>query len=350
MARDSLLLIGPLPIEGDQLGGAKVSFRQMVVDLEKQADVSVSVVNLSRPMSGRGSLGRLTVGIRAAGSIAFALFRRGRTSDVWVLNCSSGGVFTVFPLVWVLAALMRRPLVLRAFGGNLDERYDRANSAGRRVFMAMARRCRAVVLETDALIIRFQSLGNVKRLPNTRSLPPGCPPRARCSRLIFLGQIRRQKGIEVLLDAMDGLSELCHVDCFGSPIESGLVHRLERQAGVDYRGEIDPGSVGEVFGGYDALVLPTFWHGEGLPGVVVEAFQCGRPVIASDWRRIPEVVRDGDNGLLVEPRSVQALRVAITRLVDDDELYGRLCNGARTSGDALRSDVWHARFVDWCRP
>ena len=344
----TLLLIGPLPIAGDQVGGAKVAFRQMVADLGREAGLGVRVVNLSRPLLGRGALGRALAGARAGAAVATALLRHGRAHAVWALNCSSGGTVTLFPIVFALAALARRPLVLRVFGGNLDERHAASGRLGRLAFGAMARRCRAVVLETEALAARYRPLGNVRRLPNARSLPPPSPPRERCTRLIFLGRIAVPKGLDVLLEAMAGLEGRCTLDCHGSPADPALVARLRRAPGTAYHGELDPGRVGDALGAHDALVLPTFWDGEGLPGVVVEAFQSGRPVVASRWRRIPELVRHGENGLLVEPGSAEALRAALRELAEDAALYARLCAGARASGEAYRSDVWHARFVEWC--
>jgi glycogen synthase len=81
-----------------------------------------------------------------------------------------------------------------------------------------------------------------------------------------------------------------------------------------------------------ALVLPS--RSEGLGRVVVEAFCRGRPVLASRVGGIPDLVRDGVNGLLVEPEGDDALADALVRLLSDRALAERLAAGAHESAAA----------------
>jgi glycosyltransferase involved in cell wall biosynthesis len=81
-----------------------------------------------------------------------------------------------------------------------------------------------------------------------------------------------------------------------------------------------------VFGSSQIVVLPTS-YGEGVPKVLLEAAACGRPLIATDVRGCQEIVRDGENGLLVPIKDVQALVRAIITLLQDKTLRERM--GAR---------------------
>ena len=92
---------------------------------------------------------------------------------------------------------------------------------------------------------------------------------------------------------------------------------------------------------HDVLVLPTYWEVEGYPGIVLEALQCGLPVIATTWRSVPEVVEHGKSGLLVPPRSAAAVRTAIERVTTDPDLYRALRAGAQQRGDFFRSPKWY---------
>jgi glycosyltransferase involved in cell wall biosynthesis len=70
------------------------------------------------------------------------------------------------------------------------------------------------------------------------------------------------------------------------------------------------------------VVLPSYR--EGLPKVLLEAAACARPLVAADVPGCREVVRDGDNGILVPPKDAQALALAIARLVREPALRARM--------------------------
>jgi glycosyltransferase involved in cell wall biosynthesis len=91
---------------------------------------------------------------------------------------------------------------------------------------------------------------------------------------------------------------------------------LERTPTARYLG-VFRGDAPALLAGYDAVVLPTWFSREGHPGVIVEAMMAGVPVVSTVHMAIPELIRDGENGLLVPPRDVEALAGAIRRLADD---------------------------------
>jgi glycosyltransferase involved in cell wall biosynthesis len=55
------------------------------------------------------------------------------------------------------------------------------------------------------------------------------------------------------------------------------------------------------------MLFPTYWEGEGFPGVIIDAFIAGLPVIATDWNMNKEIIEEGINGFLIEPKSTDAL-------------------------------------------
>ncbi len=79
----------------------------------------------------------------------------------------------------------------------------------------------------------------------------------------------------------------------------------------------------EVFAQSAMVCLPTY-YGEGLPTTLIEAAACGRALVATDIRGCREVVRPGQNGLLVPPRDVPALAEALEALLKDPQLRARM--------------------------
>src|SRR5690606_18057296 len=87
---------------------------------------------------------------------------------------------------------------------------------------------------------------------------------------------------------------------------------------------------GALVAGADVCVMPSIWQ-DALPLAVMQPMALGLPVIASDVGGIPEMIADGDSGLLVPPGDVQALAAALERLLLDGALRSRLGASARAT-------------------
>ena len=84
----------------------------------------------------------------------------------------------------------------------------------------------------------------------------------------------------------------------------------------------------EVFATVHVVCLPTA-YGEGVPKVLIEAASCGRPIVATDAPGCREIVIDGENGLLVPIKEVDALAEAILQLLQSTELRRKMGQAGR---------------------
>jgi glycosyltransferase involved in cell wall biosynthesis len=101
---------------------------------------------------------------------------------------------------------------------------------------------------------------------------------------------------------------------------------------VRYEGVAPHEEIHKILGNYDVLVFPSHFIGEGHPGVIVEAMSCGLPIIATKWRSIPELVKDGENGMLIEPQNSEALRSAMKQFILNRQLLRNM--GCRSLEEA----------------
>jgi glycosyltransferase involved in cell wall biosynthesis len=176
------------------------------------------------------------------------------------------------------------------------------------------------------------TLPNPVRLPP----PPDRPQPARPLRLLFLGRIGERKGAFRLLAAMARLSAIApgrvHLTMAGDGDVAAARDYCE-QAGLADCAEIRSWAEEEekcaLLARSDVFVLPSL--AEGQPMALIEAMAYELAVIACPVGGIPDLVTDGENGLLVPVADERALLDALLRLLSEPELRRRLAANARAS-------------------
>ncbi len=138
---------------------------------------------------------------------------------------------------------------------------------------------------------------------------------------LLLAVCRRepQKGIDVAIRSLALLPEDVVLCVLGEGSERESLERLAAESGVARR-VLLPGRVGDVTALYEraaVVVHPVRWEGFGL--ALLEAMLCERAIVASAVSSIPEIVADGESGLLVPPDDPDALAAALSQLLADDE-------------------------------
>jgi glycosyltransferase involved in cell wall biosynthesis/ubiquinone/menaquinone biosynthesis C-methylase UbiE len=202
-----------------------------------------------------------------------------------------------------------------------------------------ARLCSAIIAVSEAtrrsLILQGYPADRVLTVHNGISLDvaPVSPRRLAHGRVVIeVGRLAEVKGQRTLLEA------LIHLDAsivlVGSDLEQGgeyerALRAYAEELGVANRvvfaGHRD--DVAELLEGSDVLCLPS--SAEGLPMVILEAMVRGRPVVATAVGGTPELVLDGQTGLLVQPRDPVALAAALSEILDDTAYARRLGEAGR---------------------
>lgn len=156
--------------------------------------------------------------------------------------------------------------------------------------------------------------------PAPWGLPDGPELPARAPVLLAVGRLVRQKGIDLAIEALVRVREhhpRARLVVLGEgPLRMELT-ALARALRVDDAVSM-PGRVGDVSWWYrraSVLVHPARWEGFGL--TLLEAMLCARPVVAASVSAVPEIVVDGETGLLVPPEDPEALAAAVCGLLDD---------------------------------
>jgi glycosyltransferase involved in cell wall biosynthesis len=171
--------------------------------------------------------------------------------------------------------------------------------------------------------------GNAAALKEAAGLPADVP------HLLFVGNFVEQKGVVDLAHALIALTErgvAYRATLLGHGPEMAEVQRIVKPLGeaVQFRTVLSHEALVDVFRSADLFVLPSRREGVGLL-VCLESLSCGVAVVAGRAGGLPEIVRDGENGVLVEPQNPAALADALQGLIQDPERLAVLAAAARRS-------------------
>jgi glycosyltransferase involved in cell wall biosynthesis len=161
--------------------------------------------------------------------------------------------------------------------------------------------------------------------------------------VIFVGQIIRRKGIDLLIEAIDPLFNR-RPDLFLTIIGSGemkpaLVERVRSQGlseRIKFEDAISPVDIPARVGAAAVLVLPSRWDGWGV--VVNEAFAVGVPVIVSDRCGAADLVESGVNGYVFRSEDVADLRACLDGFIENRSCWPRLRAAAALTGRMISTE------------
>jgi glycosyltransferase involved in cell wall biosynthesis len=292
--------------------------------------------------------------------VAFAGLRLARTADVVYATAT-------YAAAAAAAAGARRPLVAKLVS---DPAYERARryrlfrgsleafQQTRDVRTGVLKRLRTLSLQRASRIVvpsrylaeiasgwgldasRIEVLVNPAPPPGDvepADVPPGT--------FVFVGRLTEQKALPVLLDALR-VVEGAKLELVGdgperAALEAGAAARgLEGR--VRFLGALPRDQVLARLAGARAAVLSSAW--ENLPHAAVEALSVGTPVVSTAVGGVPEVVHDGENGLLVPANDPGALADAMRAIFLDDGLRSRLAAAAQPSVAAIGRDAIYERL------
>jgi glycogen(starch) synthase len=179
------------------------------------------------------------------------------------------------------------------------------------------------------------------------TFPPARIP-ADMFRVLYLGRLAEQKGIDVLLNAMAVVIRRFPrarlVIAGDGPKRADLedqVVRLGLSQSIEFLGWVAPQRVPRVISSASMLVIPSRW--EGLPNVALQAGLMGRPVVGSRVGGLPEIVDHQQTGILVPPENSDVLSEAIIRLLQNPDTASQMGQAARVK---IEREFGWEQYVD----
>lgn len=332
--RIRVVMAGPLP---PAIGG----MTSVISDLSESTlreSVKVDLFDTAKQTRADRSL-REAIGVRFDMWQRWTKVLRSRDLHVAHVHTCSGLSYFLDGVLVMTARMCRVPVVLHIHGGRFDQFLDELDPLRRWLARLIARRAARVVVLSESWRERLAT-----RLPGAQMsvVENGVPVPVRTldqrapsePLILFLGAICRSKGIEDLIRAASCLPESSRVVLVGPETEKGflqtmtsLVSDLGLENRVEFAGPAQSSDKAVWLARAMIFVLPSYV--EALPISILEAMAVGVPVVATSVGAVPSVIENERTGLLVAPGDVEALAVALNRLLADPTLRTDLTSRAR---------------------
>lgn len=255
-----------------------------------------------------------------------ALFRTARPGSVVIVT-------QVWAMEWVALADTSGLKVV----GMSHESFETCRKSSRfgrvKRFYADVDRMLALTREDADLWIR-QRMDNVGSMPNPLPFFPDEPSRRTAKRVVSIGRLHEEKGVDLLLDSWAELASK-HPDwvltLYGSGPEEDALKKQAAQLGIASSVEW-MGRTSDVPGALrDSALFALSSRGEGFPLALMEAMATAVPCVAFDVAPgVREIITDGVNGLIAPPGNTGEFARRLDELMSDRELRDRMGEQART--------------------
>ena len=254
----------------------------------------------------------------------YRLLKKIRNFDHISLHGATNSFLFIAPLLLLLASLFNKTVSIRFFTGNFGDKYHQSNFIKKLLLRIILKKSDIIFFELKHLVSEFKAFNqNTFWFPNVRDANIQIKKvRKFKKRFVYIGSINEEKGIDELCEVINRLDKSYTCDLYG-PIKfkkSKYSVAYFKKIGVNYMGAVNSNDVLSVMDQYDVLILPS--HREGYPGVIIEAFALGMPIIATKLLGIMEMCEHNKNALLIDVQQPLQLLAAIKSI--DQKFYTHL--------------------------
>ena len=263
----------------------------------------------------------------------FTLISNRGIKIIHIHGASNGSFYRKFIIFFICKYVFRKKIVYHIHGGGFGIFYNKSGNFSKALIRTLLRNSDCVITLSQSWYKYFKENFNIKELfvlPNIIDYPDKLQKTIIPDSLTFLffGLICEAKGIFDLLTVIENNKEDYRSRMkllIGGNGDTQKLKTLidENHIGdiIEYLGWVDNERKSAAFNKSDVFVLPSYT--EGLPISILEAMSYGKAIIATDVGGVSEIVKENENGILIEPGNLHQMKQSINRMLDNKDLVKR---------------------------
>jgi glycosyltransferase involved in cell wall biosynthesis len=335
------LIIGshPPPIGGPQFGGQAILIETIMLSgVDYGIDYTLFYIGHDKP----NIIKRIFVSICFVIRLFVLLIRKNKDIDLVHIHTATGLALFEKSLLGLICRIFGKPVILHIHGGKLKYMFDHTNRISlffiKRLLMVpsliivLSNKMRDIIKNELPRNLSVQVLENATKI-SAKNLTVNKSNHCNDSiTLLFVGHLKREKGILDLLEAYKKLQKKItnrvSLNIVGGADTSDIgneikaIYRASGVQGVQFKGVLTGKDLVSAYEQADIFVLPS--HSEDQPLTLIEAMTFGLPIISTKVGSIPDLVLDEVNGLLVNPHDVDGLFNSLMLLTTSKEMRAEM--------------------------
>lgn len=289
--------------------------------------------------------GGITSLVKAPFILLTAFFR---SKNIIILPAHRG-LRVYVPIIWAYKKLFQNVGVHYAvIGGWLPSLLEK-----KRFLRKTIKSIDYIYVETNMMKVSLESLG-IKSvvMPNFKTIKPNSTSNYVFTQdeplpLCTFSRVMKQKGIEDAINVVVAINEkekkTCYfLDIYGpvDPTETEWFEEvMEKQPDyIKYMGVISQDKIFDTLNRYFALLFPTRFYTEGVPGTIIDAYSSGLPVIVSKWQSYKDIVKDHITGYAYEFGNIDEFESILYHIIQNPSLINSLRVNCRQYANRYSAD------------
>lgn len=276
--------------------------------------------------------------------------------NVVYMHMSYKGSFTRKYIVHKLCMVFSINDIIHLHGTKFFDMYKKSASRKRRQIEELISECKAFIVlgEHDAYAVKkIVPDAKVVVVQNAIQIPDDRVQWDRKCHLLYMGVLISAKGVADLIQSLNHLHvtrpdvelelEVCGVGSEEEKLKQYVCeHSLEKM--VRFNGWVSGEKKAEMFRNANLLVLPSYT--EGLPMAVLEAMSYGMPIISTQVGDLAEIVKDGENGYLIQPGDIEALSEHILLMTDKQRWENFSVMSRKIAEEKFSIDLFYLKLLE----